>query len=109
PAGCARMNPPDRAGTPITADDLERSLEVALAALGHGLAKDWDVPAGDLTWSCRATAEHIASDLVAYSGQLTGRAKTGYIPFDVTLDRDADPAGTVDVIRATGGILSAVV
>jgi uncharacterized protein (TIGR03083 family) len=103
------MNPPDRAGTPVTADDIDVSLEVALAALGHGLAKDWDVPAGDLTWSCRATAEHIASDLVAYSGQLTGRAQTGYIPFDVTLDRDADPAGTVAVIRATGGILSAVV
>jgi hypothetical protein len=31
------------------------------------------------------------------------------MPLDVTLDRDADAAGMVDVIRAAGGILSAVV
>lgn len=103
------MCPTDIAGTPVGADDLDVALEVALAALSHGLSKDWDVPAGDLTWSCRATAEHIADDLVAYSGQLTARAQTAYTPFDVVLDADADPAGMVDVIRATGGILSAVV
>jgi len=103
------MAPSDSAGTPVAAADVDRSVEVALAALSHGLSKDWDVRAGDLTWSCRATAEHIASDLVAYAGQLTGRAQTRYVPFDVTLDRDADAAGMVDVIRATGGILGAVV
>jgi hypothetical protein len=103
------MCPTEKAGSPVTADDVDLALEIALAALSHGLSKDWDVPAGDLTWSCRATAEHIASDLVGYAGQLTGRAQTGYVPFDVALDRDADAAGMVDVIRATGGILAAVV
>lgn len=103
------MYPAGRPESPVNADDVDLALESALAALRHGLSKDWDVPAGDLIWSCRATTEHIASDLVAYAGQLTGRAQNGYVPFDITLDKDADAVGMVDVIRATGGILSAVV
>jgi hypothetical protein len=103
------MSPAGEAGTSVTADDVDDALKIALAALSQGLLKDWDVPAGDLAWSCRATAEHIASDFVGYAGQLTGRAKTSYVPFEVSLDQDADAAGMVDVVRATGGILSAVV
>lgn len=59
-----------------------------------------------LTWSCRAIVEHNASDLVAYSGQLNACAQTASVPFNVTLDVDADPTGMVQVIGATGRSLS---
>lgn len=90
------------ADSPVSADDLEEAVRLAVAALRVGTDDDRRRPAGQLTWDCWRTAEHIASDLVAYAGQLGARAQTRYVPFDMCADRDADPAGLLTVIQATG-------
>jgi hypothetical protein len=100
---------PPNATSPVSADDLEEAVGLAVAALQVGTDRDWRQPAGQLTWDCWHTAEHIASDLVAYAGQLGARAQAGYVPFDIAVDRDADPAGLLAVIQATGAMLAAIV
>jgi hypothetical protein len=105
------------------ADDLDRTLEAALASLGTVLDLDWQVPAAGLTWSCRGTLVHVADDLFSYAGQLATRTPQldGLVPFRYSADRDdedetavhADPAagnaGVLQVVDACGGLLSAVV
>jgi hypothetical protein len=100
---------PPTAASPVSADDLEEAVGPAVAALQVGTGHDWRRAAGGLTWDCWHTAEHIASDLIAYAGQLAARAQTGYVPFDIAADRDADPAGLLTVIQATGAMLAAIV
>jgi hypothetical protein len=89
--------------------DIQLAAATAIDALAPGVDGDWTVPAGSLDWTCRATLEHIASDLIAYAALLTSGATSGYPPFDVVLDEDADPAGYLQVLRAGAGILSAAV
>ncbi|MFJ3337144.1 GNAT family N-acetyltransferase [Streptomyces sp. NPDC086766] len=91
-------------------EQVEAAVAGAVALLRTATDRDWDgVPAGRLEWSCRRTAEHIASDLIAYAGQLAGRAQSAYVPFDITLDEGTDNAGALDVIEATGTLLAAAV
>ncbi|MFJ4692891.1 GNAT family N-acetyltransferase [Streptomyces sp. NPDC088766] len=72
--------------------------------------KDWTgVRAGRLEWTCRRTAEHMASDLIAYAGQLAGRAQTAYVPFEIAFDEGTDQAGVLDVVETTGALLAATV
>jgi hypothetical protein len=47
--------------------DVEAVLQDVLATLRPQVGADWDVPAGELQWSCRATAAHLAHDLLAYA------------------------------------------
>jgi uncharacterized protein (TIGR03083 family) len=94
---------------PITAAEVQLAAASAIEALTPAVGADWTVPAGSLEWTCRATLEHIASDLVAYAALLTSGATSGYPPFDVVLDEDAEPAGYLQVLRASAGILSAAV
>jgi hypothetical protein len=100
---------PPNAASPVSADDLEEAVGLAVAALQVATDHDWRRPAGQLTWDCWHTAEHIASDLVAYAGQLGARAQTGYVPFDIAAEPNVDPAGLLTVIQATGAMLAAVV
>lgn len=95
---------------------VEEAVEGAVALLRTATDRDWDgVRAGRLEWSCRRTAVHIASDLIAYAGQLAGRAQHAYVPFEITLDGTddgldpADNAGILDVITTTGALLTAAV
>ncbi len=90
-------------------DRVEEAVAHAARVLRAAAGRDWGVAAGGLDWSCLQTAEHIAGDLVAYAGQLTGRATGAYVPFDITLDEGTDPEGAIRVIEATGGILASVV
>ncbi|MGW1542932.1 GNAT family N-acetyltransferase [Streptomyces sp. NPDC002309] len=93
-----------------------QAVEGAVAVLRTATDRDWRaVDAGRTTWSCRTTAEHVASCLLAYAGQLAGRARDAYVPFEITLDgsEDAlDPAGNegvLQVIATTGALLSAAI
>ncbi|GHH30710.1 acetyltransferase [Streptomyces lanatus] len=64
---------------------------------------DWEgAKAGRLDWSCHKTAFHIAEDLIAYAGQLAGRAQDDYVPFEITLDDGTDNQGIIHVIETTG-------
>ncbi|MEV5415980.1 GNAT family N-acetyltransferase [Streptomyces albogriseolus] len=95
---------------------MEEAVAHSVAALGAVTDRDWTgVRAGRLEWDCRETAAHVASDLIAYAGQLAGRAQGAYVPFEITLDGSddgldpADNAGVLHVITTTGALLAAAV
>lgn len=93
---------------PVTVDDLDAALDAVLAALTPAVDADWSVAAGGLEWSCRQTIEHVADDMVLYAALVTSRARSGYPRMLVTLDEDATPADYLEVLGASGRILSAV-
>ncbi len=89
---------------------MEEAVADCVAALGAVVDRDWTgVRAGRLEWDCRETAVHIASDLIAYAGQLAGRAQDAYVPFEIALDEGTDNAGALQTIGATGALLAAAV
>ncbi|MFD0311812.1 GNAT family N-acetyltransferase [Streptomyces sp. NPDC127119] len=90
-------------------DQVEEAVSGAVTALRGAVDRDWDVEAGRLEWSCRRTAEHIASDLVAYAGQLAGRPADRYVPFDITFEECENPEDVLQVVEATGALLAAAV
>lgn len=76
----------------------------------HGLAdRDWDAPAGGLTWSCHQTARHIAGDLTKYATQLAGRVDDAYLRFAVTAAPDEPLEELLRLIDACGRLLGTVV
>jgi RimJ/RimL family protein N-acetyltransferase len=100
----------------VGAEQVEEAVADCVAALGAVTDRDWTgVRAGRLEWSCRETAAHIASDLIAYAGQIAGRAQDAYVPFEITLEGSedgldpADNAGALQVITTTGALLAAAV
>ncbi|MDW4908805.1 GNAT family N-acetyltransferase [Streptomyces sp. ADMS] len=97
-------------------NEVDEAVASVVALLRPAVDRDWaEINAGRLEWSCRRTAEHVASDLIAYAGQLAGRAKSAYVPFQITIDGrenglgPADNEGILDVITATGALLTAAV
>ena len=104
-------------------DDLDRVVTDACDALFLVTESDWHVPARDLTWTCWGTLEHTADDLFAYAGQVAGRrtALDTYVPFAYEALADGEPPctihgeatrgnpGLVEVLDASGGLLTAVV
>jgi hypothetical protein len=108
---------------PVTASDVESAVRLAVTALREAEAADWDAKAGSLEWSCWETVEHLADDLFAYAAQLGPRRPPleGEVPFVwsrrkpggpanvIFADRDAGPAGLVQVLEASGALLTAVV
>lgn len=93
---------------PVTVDDLDAAVDAVLAALAPAVDADWSVSAGGLEWSCRHTIEHVADDMVLYAALVTSRAQSRYPRMLVTLDEDATPADYLEVLAASGRILSAV-
>ena len=90
-------------------EHVTEAVADAVALLRTVADRDWDgVKAGRLDWSCRATAEHMAGDLITYAGQLAGRAPSGYVPFEITLDEGTGNDGLLDVLETTGALLTAV-
>lgn len=93
---------------PVTVDDLDAAVDAVFAALAPAVDADWSVSAGGLEWSCRDTIEHVADDMVLYAALVTSRARSRYPRMLVTLDEDARPADYLEVLAASGRILSAV-
>ncbi|MGW6269936.1 hypothetical protein [Streptomyces sp. NPDC055060] len=108
---------------PVTPDDLDRSLQLALAALREAPPAAWEGKAGTLEWDCWETVEHLADDLFAYAAQLGPKQPplTGEVPFvweprrpggpanAIHADRAAGPAGLLQVLEASGALLIAMV
>jgi hypothetical protein len=106
-------------------DDLDAVVGIACHRLVDAADRDWDVPATRMTWTCRATVEHVADDLLSYAGQLAVRSPEldDIVPFlywsdpaagehadrtAVHADPDAGNLGLVRVLDACRGMLSAV-
>jgi len=90
----------------MDASDLESALSELHQALAPHTGGDWTVPAGDLDWTCRDTAVHIAHDLLAYATQLAAGADGGYLPLDLTVRPTATNAEILQVIGAAGTLLA---
>ncbi|MEU7655604.1 maleylpyruvate isomerase N-terminal domain-containing protein [Micromonospora taraxaci] len=93
----------------VTGADLLQAADEMTRGLRPHRERDWSVPAGTLTWSCWTTAAHVAHDLLAYAGQVTGRPDDAYLPYDLRVSPDASPAQTLTVVRACAGMLAAAV
>ncbi|WP_320777505.1 GNAT family N-acetyltransferase [Streptomyces sp. CRN 30] len=95
---------------PLGGDQVQEAVGHALEALRTAVDRDWTgTKAGGLEWNCRETAEHLASCLLSYAGQLAGRPTEAYVPFSLTVDDDADEAGLLDVVETAGALLTAAV
>jgi hypothetical protein len=94
----------ERSPGPVTADDVDLAVGLAVAALRDAPGGDWDAPAGTLAWTCWQTAEHLADDLFAYALQLGPRAPslTTHVPVTWRREVPEGPASTVFVDRAEG-------
>ncbi|MGW0535967.1 GNAT family N-acetyltransferase [Streptomyces sp. NPDC003032] len=90
-------------------DRIDEAVAHAARVLRATAEGNWEVKAGGLDWSCLTTAEHIVCDLVAYAGQLTGRATDSWVPFEAALDEGTGPEGAIRAIEASGGLLAAVI
>ncbi|MFD0551167.1 maleylpyruvate isomerase N-terminal domain-containing protein [Streptomyces rectiviolaceus] len=108
---------------PVTPDDLDRAVQLALATLREAPPTAWDGKAGTLEWDCWETVEHLADDLFAYAAQLGPKQPPmdDEIPFiwesrrpggpanAIHADRAAGPAGLLQVLEASGAFLIAMV
>lgn len=72
------------------------------------VSRDWQVQAGSLRWTCWTTAAHIAHDLLAYAGQVAAQASSAYLPCDLVIEADAAPRDVLEVVVASGRLLSSV-
>ncbi|MGQ4385600.1 hypothetical protein [Streptomyces sp. SAS_270] len=107
----------------VTADDLDRAVQLAVAVLRKAPPAAWDAKAGSLEWYCWETVEHLSDDLFAYAAQLGPKAPPldGEVPFVwesrrpggpanvIHADRGSGPAGLLQVLEASGGLLIAMV
>lgn len=118
---------PERSGAagPVTAEDLAEGVRLVVALLRRpaALAADWDLPAGQLEWSCWETAEHLADDLFSYAAQLGPQPTSAAadVPFVwrreapgkpanvVFADRRGGPEGVAQVVQACGTLHVAMV
>lgn len=86
--------------------DVDQAVAEMLRVLAPYESADWRCRAGSLEWSCRATAAHVAHDLLAYAGQLAARPEGAYLPFDLVVRDDASPRDVLRIVEACGRLLS---
>ena len=46
---------------PVTPEDVDHAVDLAVAALAGVVDRDWHVPATGLDWDCWETVEHVAT------------------------------------------------
>ncbi len=74
-------------------------------ALAPVAGADWSVPAGDVEWSCRRTAAHVADDLFSYASQVLARPAAGYLPVEAVVEDRGSNAEVLDVVVMCGDLL----
>ncbi|MFI1383322.1 hypothetical protein [Embleya sp. NPDC020886] len=118
-----RTVPPEHGPGPVTAEDLDRAVQLAVAALRGVPAAAWEAKAGALEWDRWETVEHLSDDLFAYAAQLGPRVTpmSGEVPFvwasrrpggpanAIHADHTAGPDGLLQVLEASGALLVAMV
>lgn len=89
--------------------DVDQAVAEMMCVLSPHEARDWQVRAGSLDWSCRHTAAHVAHDLLAYAGQVAVCPTMAHLPCDLAIATDASPHTVLQVITACGRLLSSTV
>jgi hypothetical protein len=82
----------------LATDEMQR-------AVASVLDQDWSVAAGDLDWSCRDTAAHIADDLFSYASQVVAQPSKGYLPIEAAPDPAATPESLLRCVEMCGQLL----
>jgi hypothetical protein len=109
--------------SPVTADDVGLAVRLAVGILRDASPKGWGGKAGSLEWDCWETVEHLANDLLYYAVRLGPQSPPldTHVPFALSqkrpdgsmvfvyAERDAGPAGPVQVREACGALLVAMV
>lgn len=67
----------------------------------------WAAPAGDVEWSCRDTAVHVADDLFSYASQVIAQPQDNYLPIDIVIDPCATNCQILEAIAMCGRVLEA--
>ncbi|MCF1600423.1 GNAT family N-acetyltransferase [Streptomyces muensis] len=94
----------------ISGERLEQAVASCAALLRTVTDRDWTAArAGRTDWNCHETVVHVADDLIAYAGNLAGRAQEKYVPFDLAPHDDADNADLIHIVETTGAILTATI
>ncbi|MDX3762560.1 MULTISPECIES: maleylpyruvate isomerase N-terminal domain-containing protein [Streptomyces] len=108
---------------PVTADDLDLAVQLAVAVLREAPSAAWEGKAGSLEWDCWETVEHLSDDLFAYAAQLGPKTppldsevafvwesrRPGGPANAIHANRKAGPAGLLQVLEASGALLVAMV
>jgi hypothetical protein len=106
---------------PVTADDVTVVVAAAVAALAPTADRDWTAPAGDLTWNCWETVEHVADDLFCYAAQLGVDGVPRYLPVraeanypggepnSIRVDPEEGLDGLLMVLTSMGALLASMV
>jgi hypothetical protein len=108
---------------PVTAADVDLAVDTAIRALSGALTHDWHVAAGGLDWDCWETVEHMSDDLFAYAVQIAPKRPPldGHVPFawrrrrpggpalTIFVDHGEGPASLLQVLEASGALLTAMV
>lgn len=79
----------------MQAGDITRSADIARTVLEPAVDADWSAPAGDLTWSCRRTLDHIVDTLLHYGACVATQATERRAPI-----RNGDPEASVPELLA---------
>jgi hypothetical protein len=73
----------------------------------EGAEQAWSVPAGDLSWSCRRTLEHVIGALTKYAAALARQTQgTVHVP---TMAPDGEMATVFDALVSASSVLAVVV
>jgi len=86
--------------------DVGQAVAEMVRVLSPYESRDWQGSAGSLEWSCWTTAAHVAHDLLAYAGQVAARPGHAYLPFDLVIHAEAPPHDLLQVVIASGRLLS---
>lgn len=93
----------ERATGDLTPSVLRAAALVCQETLRPALDEDWSLPAGDLTWDCRRTLDHIVDALLFWDAHLAARA-TRRLP----LLRNGDPGLEVEHLLTSVGTAAEV-
>lgn len=90
-------------------DVVEQAVDEMCAALTPAAERSWDVLAGDLEWTCRATAGHVADDLFSYASQVIAQPRRGYLPIEAMIDPAASNGEILRAVAMCGRLLTLAV
>jgi hypothetical protein len=92
----------------IRPDDLPAAAALCRDTVTPWLDRDWEVPAGDLAWSCRRTLNHIVDTQLFLAGNAARRATERVLPVRSD-DPDADLPTLPEAVVTAATILERVV
>ncbi|GAA2155715.1 hypothetical protein GCM10009826_17010 [Humibacillus xanthopallidus] len=88
---------------------VEQAVDEMRAVLMPASERSWEVRAGDVEWTCRATAAHVADDLFSYASQVISRPKRGYLPIEAMIDPAASNVEILTAVDMCGRLLTLAV